>query len=427
MNLVFLNPYWIAAIPPVILAGWWLARNTGTPVAVFTIPEFWPAASTPALHAANRRHTRINRFLLVIVAAAAAALLAVARPQILIPPSNRAPPEIDAVGRMAPNHTRVQLFVRVAADSIKSFPFRSCRINASCLGRTWTKTVSPRRIIGGVLFRHLPVVPDIAVSVWLRGNSRGGDIHQQLLLMRRRRPTPVYVNAASQLPAALSRLLHLLPDIQWNRPHHNPAIWVFSGPRQLDQDRAFIRTIAPSPTHTIVLCIGPAAAPAMRVTGIVRQSPSGRPIIIAPDNRLFHAVNFSSVHVDKMYGAVFDKGWHPKIRVGNHIWLAKLTTVRTGVTWYWLASPPSRQFTDWQHHTSFVVFFMNMLSGISSSSGRSADWWRPKSALASGSPAPVSAAGNTYPLAAPLSLLAAGLALIAAAGLARFPAGSRAR
>ena len=429
MNLIFLNPLWLAALLPVILAGWHLLRAGRPSTALFTVPEFWPArsalASTPESHGRKAPDWPLVGMLLAAILAA----LALARPAWKMPARAQARmPQMHAVGRELQNQSAAQVFVRGDTATAERFFIRLVAGKTTLIRRVGTA-----KLARGIIFDSVPATAVINVFVRAEKSSGNRRFLTHITLFRHVTQQPLTVNSPSPLPRSLRHLLLSMHHIVWNHPQQLPAIWILSNTADRRRYQDFLRRLSPKPGGLVVVCIGAAAGPQMKVSGIVSLVPTDHPVVIQPDGFLFHRVHFSAIGIKRVYQGRFGSGWHAEIRAGSHVWLAKKTDSADGIIWYWMASPPVDRFTDWQHHASFVIFFANLIAGVphhAADSGRA--WWRANKHLGrvhartarAGSPAPNTSEG-LQPLNTALALISViplGLSLLGLASRKRHPA-----
>lgn len=373
MNLIFLSPVWLAALLPVILVGWQLLRAGRPPAATFTIPEFWPARNAFASTRASHIRKAMDWPQIGLLLAAIAATLALGRPawKRTAQPSTP-PPQIHAVGRQMENQPTAQVFVRGNAGAWKSFAIRVVAGKS-----TLARSVTAAALTDGIIFNDVPAAAKITVLVRAANSSGQKATLAHISLIRRTKTRPLAVNSPSAIPQPLQHLLLLMHNIVWNHPRQMPAIWILSNSAAPRRYKEFLEGLRPTQGSVVVVCLGAAAGPQMKVSGVVGVTPAVHPVIIQPDGQLFHEVDFSSVRVQRVYQATFKAGWRAEIRTGSHVWLAKRSDSANGIIWYWLASPPTAAFTDWQHHASFVIFFANLLASLTHGGADTGQtWWQ---------------------------------------------------
>ncbi len=421
MNLIFLSPIWLAALLPITLGGWQLLRASRPPTAIFTIPEFWPAQAAFASTRASYTRKAPDWPQVCLLLAAAIAALALARPAWKIAAQPAAPAlQIHAVGRKMENQSTAQVFVHGDADASNRIVIRLVAGKT-----TLTRRVTAAAMARGIVFTGVPAI--LKITVFVRAINSSGQATElaNITLLRRIEPRPLAVNVPSPLPRSLQRLLQLMHNIVWNHPRQMPTIWIISNTADRRRYQAFLAGLSRKRDGVVVLCLGSAGGPQMKVSGIDRIAPAVRPVIIQPDGQLFDRVDFSPVRVKRVYRATFKAGWHAEIRTGAHVWLAKKTDSTNGVVWYWLASPPTDSFTDWQHHASFVVFFANLLAHLTHSTVDTGQtWWRAK-AIARRTPssrpaatiANPATAGSSRPLAPALTVISVILTALSLLGI----------
>ncbi len=360
MNLIFLNPVWLVALLPVILGGWQLLRARRPPAAIFTVPEFWPARSAFASTGESHSRKAPDWPQVGMLLAATIAALALARPAWNMTPQKLARvPQFHAVGRKFENQSTAQVFVRGESAKSAHFVVRLVAGNSTLIRR-----VRGAAMTRGIIFSKVPAAAKINVFIRAEESSGKTRVLTHIALIRRAIQRPLTVNSPSSLPKSLRHLFVSMHQIVWNHPRQLPAIWILSNTADRKRYQNFLRQLSPKPGRLVAVCLGAAAGPQMKISGIVRVMQTDHPVIIQPDGNLFHRVNFSDVRVKQVYQASFGSGWHAEIRTGAHVWLAKKTDSADGIIWYWLASPPVDHFTDWQHHASFVIFFANLLASL---------------------------------------------------------------
>lgn len=373
MNFIFLNPVWLAALLPIILGGWQLLRAGRPPTAIFTVPEFWPARSALASMSDSHSRKAPDWPQVGLLLAATVAALALARPAWKI--NRHAPaliPQFHAVGRQLKNQSAAQVFVRGDTLKWEHFVIRIAAGKTTLIRRVNNATM--RR---GVMFTGVPAIAPMKVIIRAVKSSGQESVLTHITLIRRVTPRPLTIISPSPLPRSLQHLLLLMHNTVWNHPRQLPAIWILSNTADYHRYQDFLQRLSRKPGGLVVLCLGAAAGPRMKVSGILRVTPTDHPVIIQPDGRLFHRVNFSAIRINQMYQASFETGWHAEIRVGSHVWLAKRADSADRIIWYWLASPPADGFTDWQHHASFVIFFARLLASLTHATVDSGQiWWR---------------------------------------------------
>lgn len=407
MSVGFSSPQWLYLPFLVGVTGLALLRRRHRRERLFPTLEFF----SPEISGSPSRRAGIDWLGALLLFGAFLMAIAPASPGIQFRSTGAPAWPVHAIARCLPGGAVAELFVQ--SNNVPHQHHLTLTLQEA--GHVMTFPIAGRRLAGGVTLSGIPVAQSFSISL-----ARSARILWRTTLTRAPAPPPTNVNLIGHPPEALLRLMKIMPGVRWNRPGRRATIWL------VESSRFRPATIPPS-RHTIVLAIGRTNAPALRVGTIVRPPRRAKMIGAAASRRsgVLRRVSWRSVRVARMFAAQLGDGWRILARMGGLPWLARRVSPRTHIQWFWLASPPRDFFTDWQHHASFVVFFVNVLRRTTEPlRNMAADgWWRPA--------APFTAARRThsrlpvihsYPLSMGLALLASLLLLVAAMGFVnRYP------
>ncbi len=405
MSVGFSSPQWLYLPFLVVVTGLALLRQRHRRESLFPTLEFF----SPEISGAASRRAGIDWLWALMLIGAFIMALAPASPRLQFRSTHAPSWPVHAVARSLPGAAVAELFVQ--SNNVPHQHHLTLTLQEA--GHVMTFPIAGRRLAGGVTVSGIPVARSFSLSL-----VRSARILWRTTLTRAPAPPPANVNLIGHPPGDLLRLMKIMPGVRWNRAGRQATIWV------VESSRFRPGTIPPS-RHTIVLAIGRTNAPAMRVGTIVRPPHRAKVVPAAASRRtgVLRHVSWRSVRVARMFTAQLGGGWRVLARMDGLPWLAWRVSPRTHIQWFWLASPPRDLFTDWQHHASFVVFFVNVLRQATEPLRNMVrdGWWRPA--------APFTAVRHTrlpvihsYPLSMGLALLASLLLLVAAMGLVnRYP------
>ena len=406
------------------MAGFWLIRSGKQSAVPFTILELWPKESAGTAAANKRRWRPTDWPRLGLLVAAITATLAMAQPGWKFQAAESAP-HIYALGRAIARGKSMEVFVRAALPAKQKL--RTFVVTLAAGEHRFTRHASGSQLRHGITFTQVPVYATMIVTVMPHDYNSGERNYARVILVLQPPLRPVFVNLPNAAPPSIERLLSVIPNVIWNQPQSGPSLWILSNAASANRYRKNLAGAVRRSHKTVVLCLGAACGPDMKVTGIRRLAHTTSPAVARISPTLFSGVQFSAVRVKQLYTTKVGAHWQTELTVGTYPWLIKLTDRKSGITWYWLASPPIGKFTNWQRHTSFVVFFANLISTLTRNEGLDADlWWRPMVGRGSASANSdeisrirQSPRVHIWPLASGLALAAAIIVGISAAALTR--------
>ena len=421
MAIAFLSPWWLIAAVVVaglaLLAVWSLGL---TPMPTSTL-QFWQSAASSAGRQDSRK---IDPLWLLVAVATALAALALLQPILkTFPPRSamQAPPTIIAAGAAIPQAQTGSIFVRSRTLLTGPGPLQ---LDISWPGGRQAEQISARQLQAGITFAGIPT----SAKVWNIALTATGNILWRQTWKRQTPPT-VAVNFLGTPPRSLVRLCSLVKGVAINKLGLHPALWILKT-AHTSLGRA---SIAHGDT---VLAIAPAVLP-----GITLHSPDA----IVPargramahlllektlSDRLLDHVRLNQIGCRIFYKAHLNAHWKVLVRatgqgLGSHPWpfLAQRYEKNGSVWEFWLAVPLNFRSTSWPRHSSFVIFFANVLQRLRAHGPADMSvtrWVAPALPLTPGSAAPHQPPGpKIISLAGWLALVAGGLVTVAMVGFLR--------
>ena len=362
MAIAFLSPWWLIAAVAVsglaLLAVWSLGLS---PMPTSTL-RFWQSAASSTGRQASRS---IDPLWLLVALAAAMASLALLQPVLKTFPPQPAtpqPPTIISAGAAIPHAHVGSIFVRSQA-LVKTPGPLVLRIRWP--GGQRTSRISARQLQLGITVTGMST----GARIWnLALTAAGNAIWQQAL--HRQTPLTVAVNFLGSPPPPLVRLFALMKGVSVNRPELHPALWILSSTNA--------RLSRTSLAHgDAVLAIAPAVLP-----GVILRSPhaglatNGRAmprlqLEKSRPSRLLAHLQFHHVGFRRFFKAKLNASWQVLATaagggLGRHPWpfIAQRYEIARRIRQLWVAVPLNFSSSHWPRHSSFVLFFANLLQRL---------------------------------------------------------------
>jgi hypothetical protein len=421
MAIAFLYPWWLIATVVVaglaLLAVWSLGL---TPMPTSTL-RFWHSAASSAGREDSRK---IDPLWLLVAVAAMLAALALLQPIVkTFPPPSAVPPppSIIAAGAAIPQATTGSIFVSSRRLVRSSGPVR---LDISWPGGRRTENISARQLQAGITFAGIP----ISAGVWkLALTTAGHTLWRQTL--QRQTPATVAVNFLGPPPRPLVRLCHLVKGVALNRLGLHPALWILNRSNTRLDPTLLARGDA-------VLALPPAVLPGITLRPAEAMIPAtGRTMTYlhldqTVSDPLLDHLRLHQIRFRIFYKAHFSAHWKILITatgqgLGRHPWpfLAQHYKKNSNVWEFWLAAPLDFRSTHWPRHSSFVIFFANLLQRLRAHSATDMSatrWVSQVLPFTPGTQAPHQPVGpKIIALAGWLGLTAGGLVMVALVGFVR--------
>ncbi|NNM87433.1 MAG: hypothetical protein HKL95_02825 [Phycisphaerae bacterium] len=421
MAIAFLYPWWLIATVVVaglaLLAVWSLGLM---PMPTSTL-RFWPSAASSTGREDSRK---IDPLWLLVAVAAMLAALALLHPIVKMfpPPSARPPPPaIIAAGAAIPQAKTSSLFVRSRRLVKSSSPVR---LDISWSGGRRTGIISARRLQAGITLSGIPT----SARVWhIALTAAGHTLWQQTL--KRQTPATVAVNFLGPPPRPLVRLCGLAKGVAINRLGLHPALWILNRSNTKLGRTLVVRGDA-------VLALGPAVLPGITLRPADAMFPAkGRTMTYlhlakTVSDPLLDHLRWHQIGFRIFYKADLSVHWKALVTstgqgLGSHPWpfLAQHYNQNGNVWDFWLAAPLDFRSTHWPRHSSFVIFFANLLQSLRAHSATDMSVTRWVSQILPSTPGAQASHQPIGPriisLVGWLGLTAGGLVMVALVGFAR--------